>query len=90
MIKKKSIIISLKKLTQRFREKFGKVNSYLVYMEEESSENIHINLDKEHIKTGKEFFEEYLDMDVVQFVQDYVDYRNQHCYFRGNMNYFTP
>jgi len=62
--KKKSIIISLKKLTQRFREIFGKVNSYLVYMEEESSENIHINLDKEHIKTGKEFFEEYLDMDI--------------------------
>ncbi len=32
----------------------------------------------------------YLLLAALLFTQDYVDYRNQHCYFRGSMNYFTP
>ena len=32
----------------------------------------------------------YLLLAALLFTQDYVDYRNQHCYFRGSMDYFTP
>lgn len=32
----------------------------------------------------------YLLLAALLFTQDYVDYRNQHSYFRGDMNYFTP
>lgn len=32
----------------------------------------------------------YLLLAALLFVQDYVTYKSNHCYFMGNMNYFTP
>lgn len=32
----------------------------------------------------------YMMFAVLAYAQEYVDYRNKHCYFMGNMNYFTP
>ena len=32
----------------------------------------------------------YLLLAALLFAQEYADYRNQHCYFRGAMDYFTP
>ena len=32
----------------------------------------------------------YLLFAALLFVQDYVYYKSHHCYFMGNMNYFTP
>lgn len=62
--KKKIMVLSFKKLIQKFTNKLGNLFSAIVYIEEDTTDNINLNLDSEYIMTGKEFFKKYLDMDI--------------------------